>query len=81
MNKSLIAIAVAGLMLFAGNTWSTDSAASRCQEWAKEDGVAAEEMQDYMAQCLEEQRLAEAEAGADPQVGDGNAAGQKSTND
>ena len=68
MNKSFLAVAALGVMLATGYAWSSEDATSRCQGWAKEDGVAAEEMQEYMAQCLEEQRAAE--AGADSQSDD-----------
>lgn len=79
MNKSLIGIAALSVMLVTGNAWSSDDAASRCQEWAKDDGVAAEEMEEYMAQCLEDQRLAD--AGADKQLDDEQPAGANKSND
>jgi len=83
MKKRLVGITALSAVIISGNAWSTGDATSRCQEYAKEDGIAAEEMGDYMAQCLEEQRLAqaEAEAEAESQSDDGKAGGASASND
>jgi hypothetical protein len=61
MKKSFLGVAALSVILAAGGAWGADDATSRCQEYAKEDGVSAEEMKDYMEQCLEDQRMASAE--------------------
>ena len=61
MKKSFLGVAALSVILAAGSAWGADDATSRCQEYAKEDGVSAEEMKDYMEQCLEDQRMASAE--------------------
>jgi hypothetical protein len=60
MKKGFFGVAVLGLVLAAGNAWAADDATGRCQEYAREDGVSAEEMKDYMEQCIEDQRMASA---------------------
>ncbi len=79
MIRSLFGIAALSVMLLAGNSWSADDAENRCQEWAKEDGVAAEEMQGYMEQCVAEQRLAD--AGADQETDDNKPGGASESKD
>lgn len=61
MKKSFLGVAALLVILAASSAWAGDDATSRCQEYAKEDGVSAEEMKDYMEQCLEDQRMAGAE--------------------
>ena len=61
MKKSILGVAALSVVLATGNVWGTDEATSTCKEYAKEDGVSAEEMKDYMEQCLEDQRIASAE--------------------
>ena len=61
MKKSFFGVAALSVILAAGSAWGADDATSRCQEYAKEDGVSAEEMKDYMEQCVEDQRMASAE--------------------
>ena len=61
MKKSFMGAAALSVILAAGSASGADDATSRCQEYAKEDGVSAEEMKDYMEQCVEDQRMASAE--------------------
>jgi nitrate reductase cytochrome c-type subunit len=61
MKKSFLGVAALSVVLGSGGAWAADDATSRCQEYAKEDGVSAEEMKDYMEQCLEDERMASAE--------------------
>ena len=61
MKKSFLGVATLSVILAAGSAWGADDATSRCQEYAKEDGVSVEEMKEYMEQCLEDQRMAGAE--------------------
>jgi len=61
MKKSLIGAALLGLLLATGSVFAADDAEARCREFAQEEGVKADEMDDYMAQCIEDQRAAESE--------------------
>jgi hypothetical protein len=61
MKNSFFGVAALSVILAAGSALGADDATSRCQEYAKEDGVSAEEMKDYMEQCLEDQRMVNAE--------------------
>ena len=76
MEKSFFGVAALSVILAAGGAWGADDATSRCQEYAKEDGVSAEEMKDYMEQCLEDQRMASAETGQPFADSEDSASGQ-----
>ncbi|MGD1984470.1 MAG: hypothetical protein PVF93_11250 [Chromatiaceae bacterium] len=78
MKISFLGVVVLSVILAAGSAWGADDATSRCQEYAKEDGVSAEEMNDYMAQCLEDQRMASAET---DQPAEDNADGAREQSD
>jgi hypothetical protein len=78
MKISFLGVVVLSVILAAGSAWGADDATSRCQEYTKEDGVSAEEMNDYMAQCLEDQRMASAET---DQPAEDNADGAREQSD
>ena len=78
MEKSFFGVAALSVVIAAGSAWGADDATIRCQAYAKEDGVSAEEMNDYMAQCLEDQRMASAET---DQPADDNANGAREQSD
>ena len=77
MKKSFLGVAALSVILTAGSAWGADDATSRCQEYAKEDGVSAEEMKDYMEQCLEDQRMTSAEIDQAAEDSAGNTSEQK----
>ncbi len=81
MKNRLVGIAALSAMLVTGSAWGSDDANDRCQEWAKEDGVAAEEMTEYMAQCLEELRIADSSAGQEPTEEKADNPRESNTND
>jgi hypothetical protein len=56
MNKGLMSAAAAALLLVSFGSFAEDDIEARCNQWAQEDKVPADEMQDYMAQCIEDQR-------------------------
>ena len=56
MNKGLMGAAAAALLLVSVGSFAEDDIQARCSQWAQEDKVPADEMQDYMAQCMEDQR-------------------------
>lgn len=51
-----LALGLSGLspMLFAADP-ATAEAEARCAQWAQEDGVKEEEMEQYMADCVADQ--------------------------
>jgi len=62
-------IAVAALALFACNTAMASADADKmaafqadCRKYAEEDGVAGDELEDYIAQCLQDLTSAQAES-------------------
>lgn len=55
MKKGLMGATAVALVLAAG-VGLADEVEDRCRQWAQEDGVEAAELQDYLAQCIEEQR-------------------------
>jgi len=59
--EEFLGVAALSVILATGSAWGADDAASLRQDYAKEDGVSAEDMKDYMEQCLEDQRMASAE--------------------
>jgi hypothetical protein len=54
-------VALSLLLLMSGlgqAASSADDAETRCRQWAQDDEIKPAEMDDYMAECLEEQRNA-----------------------
>jgi hypothetical protein len=56
MIKRLSALAVASLLAFSTNVFavSEDEAQAMCQRYAEEDGVQQDEMEGYLAQCVQD---------------------------
>lgn len=61
MNTKFFAVSALSVVVAAGSAWGADDATSRCQQLAQEDGVSVEDMNEYIEQCLEDQRMAAAE--------------------
>jgi hypothetical protein len=65
---------VLSLLLMSGlgqAAYSAEDAEARCRQWAQDDEIKLAEMDDYMAECLDEQRnAAKDEAGGDMQESD-----------
>jgi hypothetical protein len=60
-------VALSLLMMMSGlgqAAYSEEDAQARCRQWAQDDEIKPAELDEYMAQCLEEQRnAAQDEAG------------------
>jgi hypothetical protein len=56
MIKGLMGAAAAALLLVSLGSFADDDVEARCRQWAQEDQVPADEIRDYVAQCVEDQR-------------------------
>ena len=57
MKKVFVVLAVVAGLAMASAAFA-DEAEEQCRQWAKDDNVSAEDMKEYMAQCVAEQREA-----------------------
>jgi hypothetical protein len=56
MIKRFMVLAVASVMLFSASVFaaSQQEAEAMCRQYAQEDGIQSDEMESYLAQCVQD---------------------------
>ncbi len=76
MKSKLIAVVGIAALCLAGQALAADqpdleAIKKECSQYAKEDGVSAEEMEEYMTQCMEDLSAPQGEEGEGEKQSDG----------